>query len=67
MLPAKQKEQSLLYKIEGFLESTLRRVDIYGHPVSLKYESSSTFKSPLGGCCTLLVVLIMVSQFLYLF
>ncbi|TNV80330.1 hypothetical protein FGO68_gene3640 [Halteria grandinella] len=64
---AKQKGKPLLNRFEERVANGLRKIDIYGHPISLKYEKSATFQSPLGGFCTIIVLFIILYQFFYLF
>lgn len=44
----------------------LRKIDTFGHPITLTYKGEPTFKSPLGGFFTLAVYAIVISYFLTL-
>lgn len=63
-----QTESAVISKIKGpsILNKTmqyLRRIDNFGHPITLTYKGDSTFKSPLGGFFTLAVYAIVLSFF----
>ena len=47
-----KNRSSLYYR----LSSRVRKLDIFGHPVSLRYNKNPTYKSKIGGVFTIMVV-----------
>ena len=41
----------------------LKRQDLFGVPVQLTYRGESAFSSPVGGCCSIMLVLITMALF----
>ena len=39
-----------------FLSLGVESLDIYGKPITLNYQGSSSFKTCAGGCCTLILI-----------
>jgi hypothetical protein len=43
----------------------ITRFDIYGHPINLTYKGESTYKTFLGGSCTIFAKMIVLAFFIY--
>ena len=52
--------------IGSFIGSGLRKIDRFGHPISLTYNDEATFTSPFGGFMTVLSVGALLSYFFIL-
>ncbi len=44
-------------KLKGLVTNSLKKIDRFGHPISLTYESEPAFKSAFGGTMTLFSLL----------
>ena len=44
------------------LAAALRQIDAFGYPVSLSYNGSNTYTTPIGGVLTLLIMLLSVAS-----
>ena len=42
----------------------VRKFDIFGTPVSLKYKGDETFRTRIGGCITISIMLSLIALFL---
>jgi hypothetical protein len=51
---------------ENRLNSLLKKVDIYGEPISLKYNNAKTYKTAFGGFITVTFILGMLAYFIVL-
>ena len=50
----------------NFLRAKIRDTDIFAEPVLVSYKGKSSFKTPLGGCLTVLLVTIFVGTALFI-
>ncbi len=50
-------------KLRFLMGEGLRKIDRFGHPISLTYKNETTFKSSFGGTMTLLSILTLLAYF----
>ena len=47
----------------NLLGAIFRKIDLYGHPITLKYQKSSTYKTIFGGVVTLISGIVITAFF----
>ena len=45
------------------IHSSVKEQDLFGVPVQLTYKGERTFNTAIGGCCSLLMIIFLVSYF----
>lgn len=55
-----------IYSFRYWLSESLRKFDIFGHPVTLRYKNHPDYKSELGGFVSLIFVLGIAGYFSFL-
>jgi len=43
----------------------LNKIDQYGEPIELRYNGETTYKTTIGGCCTLLSLGLSIAVVVY--
>ena len=49
--------------MKEWLSNTLQKIDIFGHPIGLKYKKSTFYTSEAGGVLTILIIGVIVAYF----
>ncbi len=59
--PERQLNQQKKTSCLAFFGNTIRKLDKFGHPITMTYENESTFKSLFGGAMTILSVISIIA------